>query len=360
MTSARVGVGLVGLGRWSNAHAAAASRTESVRVVSGFSRDPERRKEFASAHGLDNMADSYEALLADDRVEAVVIATPNDLHVEMALAALEAGKPALIDKPVSVDLPTGLTLMRANTGGGSQLGIAHHARRMAGIRSIQQWLATGDAGQVRMAHADFSNARGANMKPDAWHRTVKGSEAGVLIQVGIHQVDNVLMLLGPPTAVNARFQHQTMGHLPDSAVVVIQHASGAVSTVTSSWTTPALHRIEVQATGGNMRLRADHSFWTSPDLDDHTALTVDRDGQAEESWPMGAGDPLAEQLDELAAAVRNIGAMEVDVAAGLRAMTVVVAAVKSAEQRGAEIGLGELLAENGATSDEVQILTGAT
>jgi predicted dehydrogenase len=354
-----VGIGIVGLGRWSNAHAAAASRTDSVSVVTGFSRDPERRKDFASAHGLTGMADSFESLLGDERVDAVVIATPNDLHVEMAQAALEAGKPALIDKPVSVDLPSGLALMRAHSGGGSQLGIAHHARRLAGIRAIQRWLASGDAGQVRMAHADFSNARGAAMKPGAWHRTVKGSEAGVLIQVGIHQVDNVLSLLGPPTAVNARFQHQTMGRLPDSAVVVIQHAGGAVSTVTSSWTTPALHRIEVQATGGNMRLRADHSFWTSPDLDDHTMLTFDRDGQAEEPWPKVAGDPLAEQLDELAGAVRGTATMEVDVAAGLRAMAVVVAAVKSAEQRGAEIGLGNLLAESGASPDEVQTLTGA-
>jgi predicted dehydrogenase len=352
-----VGIGIVGLGRWAGVHTAAASRVDSIHIASCFSRDESRRSEFAATHGIPSTASSYEALLDDPEVEAIVISTPNDLHVNMAIAAITAGKPVLIDKPVSVDIPSGLALLRAVANGGPGVGVAHHPRRLAGHRAAQHWLQSDDGGLPRLAHADFSNARGAHLSPDAWHRNVPGSEAGVLIQVGIHQIDNMLTLLGPPVAVNARFDHRTLGPMPDAAIVVIQHASGAMSTVTSSWTTPGLYRFELQATGGNLRYRLAHKHWTSADVDDHGELTLSRDGEVERRIDLPKGDPLAEQLAELGAATVERDAMKVDVAAGLRSMAVVLAAVRSSEERGAEVGLADLLRESGASNDEVELLT---
>ncbi len=72
------------------------------------------------------------------------------------------------------------------------------------------------------------------------------------------------------------------------------------------------------------------------------------------------GDPLREQLDELAGAVRGTGEMQVDVAAGLRAMIVVRAAVESAAQRGAPVDVRHLLGDAGATETEIDVLTGTT
>lgn len=352
-----VGIGIVGLGRWAGAHARAAARTDAVHITSCFSRSAARRAEFAADHGIAGVATSFEAMLVDDAVEAVVVSSPNDLHVDMALAALDAGKAVLIDKPVSVDLDSGLRLLRATAERGGHVGVAHHPRRLAGHRAAQRWLRSAEAGVPRMAHADFSNARGAHMAPDAWHRTVRGAEAGVLIQVGIHHVDNMLSLLGPAVAVNARFAHQTLGAMPDAATVIIQHASGASSTVTSSWTTPGLYRFELQATGGNLRYRLDHAHWANADVDDHGTTVLACDGQAEQRVDTDAGDPLAEQLAELGEAARDGIAMEVDVAAGLRAMAVVLAAVESSAQRGAEVEIAHLLRAAGATDQELAMLT---
>jgi predicted dehydrogenase len=351
----RVDIALVGLGRWAHAHAAAAARTDQVEIVSCFSRSTERRAAFAEEFGIDHTAATFDEILADPSVQAVVISTPNDVHVEMGLAAVEAGKPALIDKPVSIDLESGLELLRVAPDGRS-IGIAHHPRRLAGHRAAQAWLASEESGRARLAHADFSNARGAHMAEDAWHRRVAGSEAGVLIQVGIHQVDNVLAALGPAVAVNARFAHEALGHMPDAAAVTIQHAGGAISVVTSSWTTPGHYLFEIQATGGNLRYTLDHGHWTSGDVDDHGTLILDRDGEEPVTLPTIKGDPLREQLDELAAVVGG-SPMEVDVAAGLRAMAVVIGAVRSAATRGAEVAIADLLTEAGATQPEVTRLT---
>ncbi len=355
----KVRLGLVGVGRWAHAHADAAGRSTDIEIVSCFGRNLERRRDFAAEFGIARASDSFESMLADDEIDALIISTPNDLHVEMGLAAVDAGKPVLLDKPVSVDVESGLTLLRSAPTGRT-VGVAHHPRRLAGHRWAKSWLASPDGGTPRLVHADFSNARGAAMKPDAWHRSVPGSEAGVLIQVGLHQVDNMLDLLGPAVSVNARMQHRTLGPMSDAAITVIEHASGAMSTVTSSWTTPSLYRFEIQATGGNLRYRLDHRWWTKPDIDQHSELCLTRDDEGTEVVATPSGDPLREQLDELAAAVRGAGQMEVDVAAGLRAMIVVRAAVESAARRGAPVETRDLLGTAGATRAEIELLTGAS
>jgi predicted dehydrogenase len=348
----RFGIGMIGLGRWSNAHGDAAARSDRVRIVNCFARTPETRAHFRQRYDVAAESASIEELLADPAVSGVVVSTPNDLHVEHTLMCISAGKSVLVDKPVAVDTAEGLRLLRAVDAAGVPVGVAHHPRRLAGTRAAKAWIDSGGAGRVRMAHADFSNNRSSHMKPDAWHRFARGSEAGVLIQVGIHQVENMLYLLGPAAEVNARFVHDTLGPtMPDLAAVTITHTSGAVSVVTSSWTTPGYFSIEVLATGGNYNFRLDHRKWTSGDVDDFgTAWLHPVDGEPG-THPTVKGDPLREQLEELAT-----GRMEVDVAAGLRATMVVEAAIRSAASGGAPVDLAGLLREAGATEAEIERL----
>lgn len=353
-----VGLAIVGTGRWAGAHARAAARSDTVRFVHCVSRSEERRRGFAEDYDIPRHSGELAAALADPDVEGLVVSTPNDLHVSMALQALEAGVPALIDKPVAVDLSEGLHLLRAETSGGPRLGVAHHPRRLAGHRAVKAWLEA-EQPDVRMAYANFSNARAAAMKPDAWHRSARGSEAGVLIQVGIHPVENLLFLLGPVRQINARFSYDVLGpDFPDSAAVTMRHASGALSTVATTWTTPSHYALDVFTTKGNLLFRADHAWWTSPDVDAHSRLEIDRDGEEPAPLALGAGDPLLDQLDELGRAARRGEPMGVTVADGLRAVAVVLASVESAHADGRGVDLAEVWSRAGATDEELTLLLG--
>ncbi|MGI9607184.1 MAG: Gfo/Idh/MocA family protein [Acidimicrobiales bacterium] len=351
-----VGLGIVGLGRWARAHAEAVARTDSVHLVSCFSRNESGRSEFADAFDVEHRASAFEAMLENPEVEGVIVATPNDLHVEMALQVIDAGRPALVDKPVSVDLASGLRLLRAAPDG-STIGVAHHARRLAVIRAAKRWIDS-SGGPVRFAHANFSNGRGAHLNPNAWHTRVAGSEAGVLIQVGIHQVENLLWLFGPVEAVNARLVSNTAKPVPDGSTLILSHASGVVSTLTSNWTTPGLFSLEAQCENGNIRGRVDHRFWKETSVDRESTLLVDTVDDHDVPIDLVVGDPLVEQLDELAATVRGEGSMEVDTAAGLRAMAVVLASVESSRLGGAEVAIDSMLRDAGATDSEVALLAG--
>lgn len=352
----RVGLGLVGLGRWAAAHAAAARRSGKVEIVNCYARTAASREAFCREHGVGTASGSLDELLADPAVEAVVVSTPNDLHAIQAMTVLRRGKPVLVDKPVSVVVAEGLGLLRASRATGVPVGIAHHARRLAGNRAAREWIESGAAGDVRLAIADFSNPRGAAMAPDAWHRTARGSEAGVLIQVGIHQVENLLYLLGPAQRVSARLEHRSLGPgMADAAVVIMEHTAGPVGTVTSSWTTPSHYRMELLATGGNFAFSLDHGRWTSGEVDLAGTVLLDA-GAGPAPYPWIQGDPLVEQLDELGRSAREGISMEVGVMEGLRALAVVEAAMESQRRGGVAVDLNGLYFAAGATDAEVETL----
>jgi predicted dehydrogenase len=347
-----IGLGIVGLGRWATAHAAAAVRSDEVEFVNCFARSESSRQAFKDAHGIGSSASSVEELVSDPRVRAVVVSSPNDVHASQIKTVVEAGKPVLVDKPMAVDVSEGLDVLRLASL--APVGVAHHARRLAGHRAAKAWVESG-GGQVRTAHGDFSNSRGGSMKPDAWHRSVRGSEAGVLIQVGIHQVDTLLYLLGPVRSVNARFAYGALGReIPDAALVTMEHVSGAMSTVSSSWTTPSHYRTDLLATGGNLMFTLDHGHWSSGDVDDFGALVLDTGDGEPAAYPIDKGDPLRDQLEELGLAAADGTPMTVDAMAGLRAIAVVEAAVLSAARRGAPVEMEHLLRRAGGTVEEVE------
>ena len=353
-----IGLGILGTGRWASAHARAASRSDRVKIVHCVSRSEKTRTAYAAEHNISSHSEDIATLLADPSVEAVVVATPNDLHVDMALQVLEAGKPVLIDKPISVDLSEGLALARRSIELGVGVGVAHHPRRMAGHRKAAAWIAENNA-IVKLAYANFSNIRGTTMKSDAWHRFARGAEAGVLIQVGIHPVDTILSLLGPAVGVNAQFSYGVVGHeVPDTATVTMRHINGAQSIVATNWSTPSNYAVDLLTTKGNLLFSTNHAWWTHPDIDAHSELLLDVDGESPEPLPLSSGDPLRDQLEELGASALGESNMTVSVWDGLRAIGVVLSSVDSARANGAYVKTETKFIEAGATTGEMAQLFG--
>src|ERR1700754_4732275 len=91
----------VGLGRWARVLARGAQRGDTVELYSCFSRDAAKRQAFQNDFGVQRSAGSYEELLADPRVEGVIVTTPNDTHKDVIIQALEAGKAVYTDKPIA-------------------------------------------------------------------------------------------------------------------------------------------------------------------------------------------------------------------------------------------------------------------
>ena len=132
-----VRVASMGLGRWANVLADAALRGGKIRLVSCFSRTAEKRGAFMERYGA-READSLDALLNDDEVEAVILTTPNHNHKEHIEALAAAGKHVYCEKPIAHSLEHSRAIVDAAEGAGVKLAVGHSARRLAVSRRMKR------------------------------------------------------------------------------------------------------------------------------------------------------------------------------------------------------------------------------
>jgi predicted dehydrogenase len=316
----RVRVASIGLGWWGKELARAAAATGEIEIVNCFARTPEKREEFAAAFDCDT-ADSLDDLLADDRVEGVLIATSHTTHREIVEAAAEAGKHIFVEKPLTVTYDDGLAAVEAAEKAGVVLQVGHQRRRLSAHRAMRRMLDEGEIGDLQMLEANHSLPNGFNLPPEAWRWDAGQSPLGSMTSLAVHQVDNFLYLGGPIGRVAALTRKGRSVPIDEATGLLIEFESGAVGTILTSFFTPWHIRLAIHGTEG-------------------AAFTVD-DGAVLEYQPRGERerqirgvdsiDPVADQLTEFARVVRDSGQPEVGGRDGLAVVAVLEAAIEAAE-----------------------------
>lgn len=220
-----VGAGLIG--RRHAEHIAAEPRATLCAVV-----DPTPAgREVAAALGAPWFA-SFAEMLAANRPDGVVIATPNQLHVRNGLEAVAAGIPAIVEKPLADDPAEGERLVEAAEKAGVPLLTGHHRRYNPMIRKAKEIVESGRLGQVLALHGTFWL-----MKPDDYFDALWRREKGagpVLLNL-IHDVDLFRYLCGEVVSVQAQMSNAVRGHaVEETAVILLRFASGVLGTVTVS------------------------------------------------------------------------------------------------------------------------------
>ncbi len=177
------------------------------------------------------------AMLAADRPDGVLVATPNRLHVENGLACIAAGLPALIEKPIAEDIAGAEKLVSAAEQASVPLLVGHHRRHNPLVQQARQVIESGRLGRIVAVHTTCWF-----YKPDAYFdvawRREKG--AGPVIVNMIHDVDLLRFLCGEVLSVQAVETNATRGHaVEDTAAVLLRFASGALGTITVSDTVVA-------------------------------------------------------------------------------------------------------------------------
>lgn len=194
--------------------------------------DPaERAQELAAVLGAGWFPD-LATMLKHDRPHAVIIATPNQLHVANGLESVAAGLPMLIEKPLAEDVASGRRLVEASEAAGVPLLVGHHRRHNPLIQKAKAIIAAGRLGRITTV-----NALAWFLKPDdyfeaAWRREPGGGP--ILINV-IHAVDDLRNLCGEVDEVRA-IKSNAMRLLPveDTAAALLTFRSGALGTISVS------------------------------------------------------------------------------------------------------------------------------
>ncbi len=320
------------MGWWSDVLADAIVRSGRLQIVSCFTRSDEKRRAFAAKYGCEPAA-SYEAMLADPSIEAIINTTPNNIHLETTRAAARAGKHVFLDKPIANTVAEGRALTEACRSAGVILALGYQRRRETHFRWVRARIDAGEFGRLVNAEANISRDRLGKIDLTSWRYQAAGMPGGVLLQIGIHYTDVLEYLMGPVVAVTGRLAQLVLpGDNPDVASVVLEHESGALSTLNASY-----------ASSGEYYLLNVYGKEATAFYDLHQGLRyVKRGEKAPSPVSCEPADAIASELDEFAAAVRGEGAPEMDGEKSTRSLAVVLAGIRSARE-GRRVEVNEMM-----------------
>lgn len=246
-----IGIGFVGAGHMAAAHAAAVRARGGAQLVSVFDTRPDQAREFAASWGATGTAASLAELVSNDAVDAVIVCTPPAAHAEATIAALDAGKHVLCEKPFALDLDEAAAMVQAaERSSGFLACTSARLRCVPAHRAARAIIDTGELGEVY--YARFSSWRlrgrpGHHFAPQSsWFLDRSLSGGGVLVDYGVYAIDSVLWMLGDPTVVSVTAQTRRFSEeepvpagvvhdVEDHAIVMLQCEGGRSALVEVAW-----------------------------------------------------------------------------------------------------------------------------
>ena len=225
-------LGLVGLGMAVTPHALALlDLADEVEVAAAFSPTEARRAAFAARFAFP-MVDRLEAILDDPSIDAVLILTPPNTHLDLAARAAAAGKHVLLEKPLEVSTARAEALVAACEAAGVTLGVVLQHRFRPAAERLAALLDEGSLGRIVGCSTEIRLWRPQAYYDEPGRGTLARDGGGVLLTQGIHTLDLMLSLAGPIAEV-AGFTATALHRMEteDMACVAVRFASGALGTI---------------------------------------------------------------------------------------------------------------------------------
>jgi 1,5-anhydro-D-fructose reductase (1,5-anhydro-D-mannitol-forming) len=230
---------------------------EAIREAGGMiravmSRDAARGKAYASEFGIPKSTTNLASLWAD--VDAVYIATTNERHREECVAAAEASKHVLCEKPLATGLEDARAMVEACKRAGVVMGVNHHLRNAATHRAIRDAIKSGRIGRPLAARVVHGGSLPEHLR--TWRLQDSSGGGGAIMDLTVHDGDLLRFLLSDePESVSAFAQNGGLAApgVEDAAVIQLRFASGLIAQLHDSFTTPYLRTtVEVHGTEGSI------------------------------------------------------------------------------------------------------------
>jgi predicted dehydrogenase len=254
----KVGWGLIGCGDISRKRVAPALRElDNCELVAVSRADAARAEEFAREFGAKRRHADWRRLIEDTEVEAVYVATPVHLHAEQSIAALDAGKHVLCEKPMALGVAECERMNAAARANNVRLGVAYYRRFYPAVGRVREILNSGEIGTPVLAQMNaFERFEPGPDNPRRWLLEKGRSGGGPMFDFGCHRVEVLLDLFGRASEVrgltgNAVFERE----VEDTACALFKFEGGAqaVLSVTHAAREPQ-DTLEIFASEGSIRV----------------------------------------------------------------------------------------------------------
>jgi UDP-N-acetyl-2-amino-2-deoxyglucuronate dehydrogenase len=294
--SNRLGFAILGPGMVADyhRHAIAANADLGAQLVAVGHYNPAHFAEISTQFSVPCL--SQEELLAHPAVDVVCICTPSGQHASQTIAAAQAGKHVLVEKPMALSLADADAMITACAQAGVRLGVTLQRRAEPLFQRIYNAIQAGDLGDLNLGVVTIPYYRPQTYYDQAdWRGTWALDGGGVLMNQGIHLVDLLIWYMGDPVRVQAYAGTLRRDiEVEDTLVAMLRFANGALATITATTTAiPGFpHRVEIYGTNGGIQIEGESvGRW---ELANPAKATVERPERVGISASAGAGgDPKA-------------------------------------------------------------------
>jgi predicted dehydrogenase len=343
-------LGIVGLGRWAKVLTRAAAKSDKLKIVAGYSRTEEKRRAFEQEFGVAGVPD-MKTMLSNPDIRGVIITVPNEQHLPVAAEIARAGKHVSTEKPIAATLEEGIEVEALEKKYGVTVTVGHSARLLGAVRKIRAAIDAGELGRVAFMEANFSNERALELTPNTWRWYKAKAPGGPLSQLAIHSYDILHYLGGEIVEASSMASKLSPvgAEVDDQSMTLLRFADGKIGYVGSCWTSPGIFSLRVFGSKGLMHSETDFSTWDIPSkLHLTSALYIQRgkDGYGKrEDLKVPESDMFVAELEMFAESCRTGKSNELTAHNGNVAVAIVNAALRSIDQQGQYVRIGDILNE---------------
>ena len=315
---------IVGLGWWGKRLVEAARDFDApIRFVRGVTLEPDTVRDFTAEHKI-ALGTSFDEVLADPQVQAVILATPHSKHRAQVEAAAAANKHIYCEKPFALSKADAVAMLAACRRAGIVIGVGHHFRLMPSMRVLADLMQAGAFGTIMHVEGNYSHDWLAETPADSWRSAAAETRAGSMTSMGIHVLDCFRDLVGPMKRISALSKARTL-KLPsgDTTAALIEFENGATGTLATTLKTPFVWRLAIYGD----RCHAESVS--------ETRAIVLRAGKEPEIIDRPADFHLGRNLDYFAKAAMGQGTFPISPAGILQTVAALEAVFRSVEADGA-------------------------
>lgn len=176
------------------------NKVTNSKLVAVMRRDTEKAKNYAQRHGVPKWYDDAQSLINDDEVNAIYIATPPAFHEEYAIAAINAGKPVYIEKPMAMNYTSANMIAKLAKEKNVKVSVAHYRRGQPLFNKVKQLLSEKTIGEVRFAKLEFYkkslNKEALQIPKVAWRVNPQIAGGGLFHDIAPHPLDLMYWFFG--------------------------------------------------------------------------------------------------------------------------------------------------------------------
>ena len=241
---------IVGMGSWGRVLVSSVQgKSEELAFTAGYTRTPQKAEAFCGDHGI-RCARSFDELLEDRAIDALVLATPNSQHVEQVQRAAAAGKHVFVEKPFSLNSAGARAAIRAAMTAGVVLGVGFNRRFHPSVRELRERVKSGRLGIVGSIIAELTATTGFYRPGDSWRLNPEEEPAGALASIGVHLMDAMIDIGGRIREVHCVSEHRAGPHGDDTTSLLVKLESGATGLAFCSFAAARNYRLAVYGSRG--------------------------------------------------------------------------------------------------------------